>query len=303
MNYFPNNDEEISMIKFIAKFQYLTMSDTGYFFNSKKYYKSRITKLLQKKYIRKTKNTLVLDEFGIEYCKLFNYEYTKLNRNKQYFPRLLYISNLGAYYYSSSSIEFKPSYSLKDKEMFTVTARKFIGVMDIGGIEHLVYHISNEHSKKYIMSVIYDIQKEQKYRNIIVLVDDMKKINIKDFTFGYNQTLIIEDNEKNRDKLKYIHNMNWSKVIQKLYRNNVYLAEYKFCDYTDYKNKYISFIYFYDTEKINRIRNFLRENRNKNVDIICSEELKEQIKKELPNANYIIIDLENYIDRKRNIYD
>ena len=290
MNYFPNGDEEISLVKFIAKFQYLAVNDTKYFFSTQKYYRKRITSLDQKKYLRRTKSTLVLDELGIEYCKLFNYEYTPLNRNQKYFPRLLYISNLGAFFHSSKTIQFTPSFAIKDKEMFTITARKFIGVLDINGIEYLTYHISSEHDNKYLLSVIYDIQKERKYKNIIVLIDDLKRINTQDFAFGNNQVLVIEDSEENREKLKYLN-------------SKAYIAEYNFCDYTDYKSKYISTFYFLDTEKINRIKYFLRENKNKNADIICNAELKKEIQKELPTAHYIVVDLEDYIDKERNVYD
>ena len=303
MNYFPNGDEEISLIKFIAKFQYLSVNDTKYFFSTQKYYRKRITSLVQKKYLRRTKSTLVLDELGIEYCKLFNFEYTPLNRNQKYFPRLLYISNLGAYFHNSKTTQFTPSFAMKDKEMFTITARKFIGVLDINGIEYLTYHISSEHTNKYILSVIYDIQKERKYKNIIVLIDDLNRINKQDFAFGNNQVLVIEDSEENREKLKYLNSVNWSRIIEKHYRNKAYIAEYNFCDYTDYKSKYISYFYFLDTEKINRIKYFLRENKNKNADIICTLKIKKEIQKELPTAHYIIVDLEDYIDKERIVYD
>lgn len=131
----------------------------------------------------------------------------------------------------------------------------------------------------------------------------MNRININDFTFGNNQVLVIEDKDENREKLKYINSVNWSKIIEKYYKNKVYIAEYNFCDYTDYKNKYISLFYFLDTEKINRIKYFLRENENKNADIICTEQLKETLQKELPKAHYITVNLEDYIEKERNIYD
>lgn len=41
-----------------------------------------------------------------------------------------------------------------------------------------------------------------KYKNIIVLVNDINRINLDDFDFGLNQILVIEDNEINREKLK-----------------------------------------------------------------------------------------------------
>lgn len=153
------------------------------------------------------------------------------------------------------------------------------------------------------MSIIYDIQKEKKFKNIIVLVNDINRINLNDFAFGVNEVLIIEDNKKNREKLKYLHSINWSKIINDNFRNRLFFSEYNFCDYTDYKNKYVSTFYYLDTEKINRIKYFLRENKNKNAHIICNSELETEIKKELPNADYIVVDLEDYIDKERNVYD
>ena len=107
----------------------------------------------------------------------------------------------------------------------------------------------------------------------------------------------------NREKIKYLHSINWAKIIRQKYKNNIFLSEYNFCDYTDNKNKYINTFYFLDTEKINRIKYFLRENKDKNVDIICNIDLENELKRELPNCNYCIVDMEKYIDKERKIYD
>ena len=135
------------------------------------------------------------------------------------------------------------------------------------------------------------------------MVDRLSRININDFAFGMNRVLVIEDNAQNREKLKYLHSINWSEIINKHYRNKAVLSEYNFCDYTDYRHTYISYLYFLDTEKVTRIKQFLRENRNKNIDIICNTQLKKELKKELPMARYITVDLEEYIDKERNYYD
>lgn len=126
MNYFPNGDEEINVIKFIAKYQYLNITDTKYFFSSKKYYRNRISNLISKKLLKKVKSNLILDKLGIEYAKFFKFEYNKLNRDKKYLPRLLYLSRLAAFYNNCNTINFTPSFSIKDKMIFTLTARRFI---------------------------------------------------------------------------------------------------------------------------------------------------------------------------------
>ena len=303
MNYFPNGNEEKDLLRFIAKYQYLKTTNTKYFFTSKKYYRNRVNNLISKKLLRKVKTYFVLDELGIEYVQSFNFEYNKLNRNSKYLSRLYYISDLAAFYYNSNKVSFIPSFSLKGREMFTITARRFIGILEINGIEYLTYYISEEKGKMYLKSVIYDIQKEKQHRNIIVLVDSISQINVSDFAFGLNSVLVIEDNEQNREKLKYLNNVKWSEIIQDYYQNQVYLSEYSFCDYTDYKGKFVSLFYYLDTEKINRIKYFLRENKQKAVDIICNHEIAMQIKKELPTANYIIIDLDKYVDKELMVYD
>lgn len=303
MNYFPNGEEEISLIKFLAKYQYLHVNDSKYFFSTKRYYRNRVNNLISKRFIKKSKFKLYLDEPGIEYSKLFQFEYNKKSKNYKYLERLLYLSGLAAFYHNCNTVTFIPSFSIKDKQSFTTTARRFIGVLDINGYDYLIYHISENHDNRYITSVIYDIQKEKKYKNIIVLVDDIKRINMTNFAFGMNQVLIIEDTEQNREKLKYLNSINWSKLLQNNLKNKVVLAEYNFCDYTDHKSKYVSTFYFLDAEKINRIKYFLRENKNKYADIVCSSELKEGLQKELPTANYIVVDLEEYIDKELNVYD
>lgn len=126
MNYFPNSNEEIELIKFIAKYQYLKVNNSKCFFSSSNYYRKRITKLISKRYLKRVKTSLVLDELGIEYARLFNFEYNKRNRNVKYLPRLMYLSDLAAFYHNSNAVTFIPSFNIKDKETFTITARRFI---------------------------------------------------------------------------------------------------------------------------------------------------------------------------------
>ena len=299
MNFFPNSSEEISLIKFIAKYQYLAVNDAKYFFSTVKYFRKRITRLVEQRYLKRNKLMLVLDEIGIEYAKEKGYEYNPVNRNQKYLSRLLYISNFGAYYEKSEKIEFTPSFSIKDKEMLTLKSRKYIGIINISGYEYLIYHISKIHDYKYIRSVIYDIQKELKYKNTIILIEPGVKLNINDFIFGNGQVLIIEDTEENRNKLQDLNNIRWVDIVYKLYHGKAHLAGYKFCDYTDYKHKYISYFYFFDTEKINRIKQFLAENKFKGMDILCPKEIKEELQKQIPKANYIIVDVKDYIDGKK----
>ena len=301
MSYFPTNEDEISLIKFIAKYQYLNVSDAKYFFNSSRYYRNRIKNLIDKDFLRKIRWMLVLGGSGIQYVKLLNFEYNKSNKNAKYRERLLKLSNIAAFYHNCKTVDFTPSFAIKDKRVFTTTGRRYIGIFDINGFEYLTYQILKEHDNKYIQSVIYDIQKEMKYKNIIIFIDDINRINLNDFAFGLNQILVIEDNEINREKLKYLHSIRWKAIIDKCYKG-AYLAEYSFCEYTNNKDKFINTFYFIDTEKITRFKYFIRENSTKKAYIICNTELETRLRKELPDANYYVEDLEQYVDTEPIYY-
>ena len=303
MRYFLDNDEEICLIKFIAKYQYININDVKYFFKSTKYYKKRVKNLVDKEILKRVKWNLVLGSMGIRYAQFFSCEYNKRNLNKKYKERLIRIANIGAFYNNCETVKFTPSFAIKDKEVFTTTGRRFVGILDVSGFDYLTYQITKEHDQKYVESVIWDIQKEQFHNNFIVLVDDIKRINLMKFAFGKNEVLIIEDTVENRQKLKYLHNIRWENFVHDFYDDKVYLSGYNFCDYTDYKDKFISLFFFVDTEKIMRNWHFLNVNKYRNATIICPKEIEELIRNELPTANYVIIELENYIDREIHIYD
>ena len=137
MGYFPTNEEEISLIKFIAKYQYLNVSDAKYFFNSSRYYRNRIKNLIDKNFLRKIRWMLVLGKSGIQYVKLLNFEYNKSNKNAKYRERLLKLNNIAAFYHNCNTVDFIPSFAIKDKRIFTTTGRRFIGIFNINEFEYL----------------------------------------------------------------------------------------------------------------------------------------------------------------------
>lgn len=302
MSYFPCGDEEMALLRFISNYQYLKSTDAKYFFKSKWYYYKRIANLVDKEYIKRIKNNLVLDTKGIDLVNIYNFKYIEKSRNPKYVERLINISHFAVYYINTPILDFTPSFNLKDDDTITNTSRRYIGIANINDYEYLVYYIPSNADTKYLVSVVFDIQKERNFRNIIIVFQDMTNIDINNFTFGLNSVLLINDNEKEKEDLKYIHSIDWHKVIQTHYKNSVYLSEYNFCDYTDYQNKYVAYFYFIDTEKINRIKYFLRENVNRQIDILCPIDIKPFLKKEIPTANFIDINLEDYIEKEQRIY-
>ena len=141
------------------------------------------------------------------------------------------------------------------------------------------------------------------YKNILILVNDINRLNLRDFVFGFNSVIVCEDSDEELEKLKYIHQVNWPKIIQDLYKNSVHIAEYNFCDYTNNKDKYITTFYLLDTEKINRIDIFLKSNNDKQIDIICSDKIVRFLGSELPLANYKLINMSDFIEKDIRVYD
>ena len=299
---FPKNENEIELVKFIGRFQYLSIKDLKYFFNDT-YYPKRIARLIKNNILRKYKKYLVLAENGQYFMKIINQKTSKLRYDKKYTDRLKFISHLAALYNKEKHINFTPSFEIKDKTVFTESSRKFIGVLNIFGTKYLTYHISKEHTEKYINSVIYDLQKETTYKNILILVNNISRLNLKDFAFGFNSVLITSDTDEELEKLKYINQVNWPKIIQNLYKNTVHISEYNSCDYTNNKDKYINTFYLLDAEKINRINIFLQSNEGKQADIICSKKIVNLLGKELPLANYKLIQLSDFIEKDIKVYD
>ncbi len=299
---FPTNENEIKLVQFIGRFQYISNKDIKYFF-SDTYYPKRIARLVNNNILRRYQKYLVLGDDGYNFMKILNQHTVPLVYQKKYADRLKFMSHLSALYNKDNQITFEPSFEIKDKTVFTESSRRYIGILNIFGTKYLTYHISKEHTQKYISSVIYDLQKETNYKNVIILIDNINRIDLRDFAFGLNSVIICNDNDTELQKLKYLHQLNWNKVIDKLYGNQIYLSEYTFCDYTDSRDKYITTFYFIDAEKINRIDTFLKNNAQKQADIICDDSIVKLLGKEIPTANYKVINLDKFIEKNIRIYD
>lgn len=304
-NWFPNELEKNFLI-FLYEYHFLKNDNAVFLYDSMQYYKRQLSSLIKYDYIRKHHSgCYILGDTGKKYLRNLGYDLsTKMPYSQKYIDRQIVISYIAAFYYYNPIVEFIPSFKLKEKDVFTIRSRRYIGLIKINKKEYLTYYINKEQDKKYIESVFFDIQKEQKYKNIIIFSEDISKINLKKFSYGLNEVLVLEPNLKNLEKLQYINKMDWSKVIKNKFGNIVFLSEYNFCEYTNKKDKYVLCFYFIDTEKINLIKYFIRENENIKATILCSEEIVEELKKELPSVEYLTIELEPYIVKGEfNIYE
>lgn len=288
---------------FVKKYKYVKVSDFKYLYANKQYYQTKIKHLINNNYLRKIKWYIVLGAEGKKYLENLGYKCSRISYEKTYIERQKIISSFAARYYNNKKIKFIPSIDLKDKQIFTITSRRFIGILNIDKTDYLTYYITKKHDDRYVKSVIYDIRKETKLKNVIVFVEDLKKIDINNFVFGLDKLYIIPTTENNIHLLERIHRIDYQKLFFKLYKENVYLSEYAFCDYYTKSRLYIFPLIFIDTEKLSIIKFFLMENKDEKVDILYSKNISLLAIGKLKGANYKPIDFEKYVQGEFNIYD
>lgn len=297
------NEKDLEILLFVKKYKYVKVSDFKYLYANKQYYQTKIKHLINNNYLRKIKWYIVLGSEGKKYLENLGYKCSRISYEKTYIERRRIISSFAARYYNNKKIKFIPSIDLKDKQIFTITSRRFIGILNIDKTDYLTYYITKKHDDRYVKSVIYDIRKETKLKNVIVFVEDLKKIDINNFVFGLDKLYIIPTTENNIHLLERIHRIDYQKLFFKLYKENVYLSEYAFCDYYTKSRLYIFPLIFIDTEKLSIIKFFLMENKDEKVDILYSKNISLLAIGKLKGANYKPIDFEKYVQGEFNIYD
>lgn len=297
------NEYDTEILLFVNKYKYVKISDFKYLYSNKQYYQIKVKYLIHNNYLRKIKWYIVLGSEGKKYLESLGYHCSRISYEKTFVERQKIVSSFAARYYNNKKINFIPSMDLKDKQIFTITSRRFIGLLNIDKTDYLIYYISKKHTDKYIQSVIYDIRKEHKYKNVIVFVEDLNKININNFIFGINKLYIIPNTENNIHLLEKIHRIDYKELFSNVYKDNVYLSEYTFCDYYTKSGIFVFPLPFLDTEKLSTIKYFLMENKNKKVDILYSKNISLLVTGKLKGANYKPIDFDKYVKGDFNIYD
>lgn len=297
------NEKDLEILLFVNKYKYVKASDFKYLYSNKQYYKTKIKYLINNKYLRKIKWYVTIGNVGKKYLESLGYKCSKISYEKTFVERQKIISSFAARYYNSKNIKFVPSMDIKDKQVFTITSRRFIGILNIDKTDYLTYYISKNHTNKYIQSVIYDIRKERKFKNIIVFVEDIDMIDINDFVFGLDKLYIIPNTEQNIYLLENINKIDYQRLFLNIYKDKVYLSEYDFCDYYTKTEQFIFPLPLIDSEALSNIKYFMLENKNKETHILYSKNISLLAIKKLKCANYKQVDFNKFIKGEFNIYD
>ena len=103
---FPTNKNEQDLVKFIGRYQYLSIKDVSYFFHDT-YYPKRITRLVKNGILRRYNKNLVLAEDGYNFMKILEQPTVPLRYQKKYVDRLKFMSHLAALYYQDKTIHIE----------------------------------------------------------------------------------------------------------------------------------------------------------------------------------------------------
>ena len=291
---------------FLAKYKLMYGSDCKMVYNTKDYHRKRLKVLEQEKYIRRVNRLYIkLDVKGTKMVKDFGYDYSFNCRKKEYIDRLNEIAKVAALTINSN-IEFVASWDLKDSNIYTQTSRKYLGKIKYQNKESLVYYISKEKQISYISQTINDIQKIMNYKNILIFIENMNILNEKQrFVFGKDSTLLINPTKFNLNLLKKLEKVDFYEIVKKIYSNKeILLSNWIKAEYMTNNREYIVVMPFIDTEKLNKLGMFYKNNPNVNrkIDIITLKENKEKICEILTNK-VNIVELDNWlggiIDGKR----
>lgn len=273
--------EDLEVLKFLSKYKILKVEDATFIYHTKRYYRDRINKLIDKGYVKRYKSYIILDKNGRKILGEVGQGYIKNIKNEAYMERLKKIASI-ATLEIDSNIKFEPSWLIKDKDIFTETARRYIGKMIIDGKEYLTYYLSKKKEDVYIKQLLFDINKSFNYNKIIIFVEDFNVICPKysNFAFGKEETIVILNNNDNKNFLKKYININWHEILEDIYQEELLISNWDKADYLLEDNRYIIEMIFINTEKIERLNWYYSENVNstKRIEIITLEENKEKIK-------------------------
>lgn len=273
--------EDIKILEFLSKYKLLKVEDASLIYRTKRYYRQRVNRLIKDKYVKKYKAYIMLDKKGRKALNLTGTAYIKNIQNEKYMDRLKAIARI-ATITINSKIKFIPSWDIKEKDQYTETARKYVGKIIIDEKEHLVYYIAYKKENVYIKQLLFDINKAINYDEIIIFVENLNVIQEKyaNLCLAKENTYIILNTIQNKELLKKYEKIDIHELLEKTYKQEILISNWEEADYLLQDNTYIVNMIFINTEKIERINWYYRENSNstRKIEVITIEENAEKLK-------------------------
>lgn len=278
--------EDFETLEFLLKYRMLKIEDASLIYKTKRYYRQRINKLIDKGYVKRYKNYIVLDKKGRKELNKVGFDYIKNIKNEAYMERLRNIASI-ATLSINSNIKFIPSWDIKEKDKYTETARRYIGKIIIEDTEYLTYYISDKKEHIYIKQLLFDVNKAIYCDEFIIFVENYDVINKKysNLSFGKKNTYIIQNNSSNKELLKEINSINIHDLLESLYEKEILISDWDKADYLLEDGRYIIYMPFINTEKIASINWYYQENSesNRKLEIVTLEENEKIVQRIVDN--------------------
>lgn len=275
------NNEDIEVLKFLSKYKMLKVEDASLIYKTKRYYRQRVNKLIEKEYVKRYKSYIMINKNGRKVLGEVGSSYIKNIKNDAYMERLRHIASV-ATLTLNSNIKFIPSWDMKEKDKYTETSRRYIGKMILGHKEYLVYYISSKKEHVYIKQLLFDVSKSLNYDEIIIFVDNLDVINKKysNLAFGKDNTYIILNTKTNKEIIKKYENIDKHELLENIYEQEILISNWDKADYLLEDNTYIVNMPFINTERIEKINWYFQENNEskRRLEIITFEENREKVK-------------------------
>ena len=282
---------------FLSKYKMLKVEDARLIYKTKRYYRQRINRLIQNKYVKRYKSYIMIDKNGRKALGEVGSLYIKNIKNESYMERLKYIASI-ATITIDSDVKFISSWDIKEKDQYTETARRYIGKIILDNKEYLTYYLAPKKAHVYIKQMLFDINKVPDDSEIIIFVENFNNLNKKysNLSFGKKNTFVILNSDENKNILKNYKKINVHELLENIYDREVMISDWNKADFLLDKNNYIIFMPFLNTEKIDNINWYYRQNNDsqRKVDIVTFKENEEVIKRILDykcNIKYIEKDL------------
>ena len=204
----------------------------------------------------------------------------------------------------SNTMNFMPSWNLKDKNSPTQDSRRYLGLLTFDENFYTVYSVYEGKSDKYITSLYYDLKKERDFYNSIIFTNDIEKILYykKSFSFSNSHLYLIEYNEFNKKIIR-----NYDKIRTCMFndlskRHEIEYTDFRYMDFFVDNEFYLKMVLFLDLNQIGYLKYFLEESsRYKNkMYFICFEKDEKYLKDIIKDCNIITIGkdtIEEYLNK------
>ena len=170
-------ERDIELLEFLAEYKTITLDNCKYIYGTKTYQEKRISRLVQDKYISRLKHReIALGRKGREFLKDIDTKIKEHCRNTNNLERLKVISDIAAFTKFSKTLNFIPSWKLKNRNTPTQDSRRYLGTLSFDQNLYTVYSIYGEKNDKYVTSIYYDLKKERDYDCSIIFTNNIEKI-------------------------------------------------------------------------------------------------------------------------------